>query len=152
MPAFVNVRVALVPVPSSNLPSSFRSQASVTVCPSGSDDVEVNVTGSPVLGDTGSTPNAAVGARLLIVTVWLIVAVPPSSSVTLSETVKVPGEPNERDAVVPVPSSNCPSLSRSHARAEIVPSGCQDASPARRPRTAACTIVGVHPANREPKA
>src|SRR5436309_3780840 len=91
--------------------------------PSGSDEVDVNVTGSPVLGETGSTPNAAVGAWLSTVTVWLAVFVPPSSSVTLSETVNVPGESNERDAVAPVPSSKWPSLSRSHACDAIVPSG-----------------------------
>src|SRR4051812_4495428 len=91
--------------------------------PSGSLELDVNVTGSPGLGGAGATPNAAVGARLLIVTECETVAVPPSSSVTLSATVKVPGEANERDAVFPVPSSNLPSLFVSHACDAIVPSG-----------------------------
>jgi len=43
-------------------------------------------------------------------------------------------------------------VSRTSGWAEIVPSGCQDASPASRPRTAACTIAGVHPVSRDSNA
>ena len=80
------MRDAPAPEPSSNFPSSFRSHACAAIGPSGSEEVDVNVTRSPVLGDTGSTEKAAVGARLLIVTVRLSVALPPSSSVTFSQT------------------------------------------------------------------
>ena len=43
-------------------------------------------------------------------------------------------------------------VSRTRGWAEMVPSGCQVASPASRSRTAACTMPGVHPASRPPNA
>ena len=43
-------------------------------------------------------------------------------------------------------------VSRTRGWAEMVPSGCQEASPPSRSRTAACTIAGVHPASRDPNA
>ena len=41
-------------------------------------------------------------------------------------------------------------VSRTSGWAETVPSGCQDASPPSRERTASCAMSGVHPASREP--
>ena len=48
----------------SKVPSSSRSHSFVAIDPSGSEEVDVNVTGSPVSGDEGETENAGDGARL----------------------------------------------------------------------------------------
>src|SRR4051794_26511339 len=95
--------------------------------PSGSLDCEVNVTFALVAGFAGVKANSAVGARVSIVTVPDFVALAPLSSVTWRRTVYVPAAAYDFDAVGAVPSSNAPSLSRSHACDAIVPSGSLEA-------------------------
>src|SRR3954451_17006333 len=123
VPALANVFETLAVVPSSNAPSLSRSQACDAMKPSGSTEVEVNATESAVVGDAGVEPKAAVGARFETVTVFDTAFVPPSLSVTCKRTVYVPDLATVLDAVLDVPSSKAPSLSRSHACDAIVPSG-----------------------------
>src|SRR3954452_13526968 len=105
------------------MPSPVRSHACDATVPSMSLDDEVNVTVEPVGSGFGAALKAAVGARFAIAICFVKVEESPLSSVAFRPTVYVPAFENERDAVAAVPSSNWPSLSRSHACDAIVPSG-----------------------------
>jgi hypothetical protein len=72
---------------------------------SGSVDVDVNVTWSPVFGEAGELPNAAVGPRFVALTTWLVLALAPLLSVTRRRTVWLPGVEKLVWALAPVPSS-----------------------------------------------
>src|SRR5690349_10729458 len=109
--------------PSLKLPSLLRSHAYEAIVPSGSLDVDVRVTSSPVCGDEGDTPNEAVGGRLPTSTVCEITSVAPLSSVTSRLTVCGPGVAKLALAVDLSPSLKFPSPFRSHAYEEIEPSG-----------------------------
>src|SRR3954471_11171769 len=82
VPALLNDFVAVVPVPSSKAPSLSRSHACAAIEPSGSDELDVNVTGSRVSGAAGALENAATGGRFATVTVLDTVVLAPLSSVT----------------------------------------------------------------------
>src|SRR4051812_14907974 len=104
------------------MPSPVRSHACDATVPSTSLDDEVNVTVEPGGSGFGAALKAAVGARFAIAICFVKVEESPLSSVAFRPTVYVPAFENERDAVAAVPSSNWPSLSRSHACDAIVPS------------------------------
>src|SRR3954454_18015596 len=86
-PAVENVRDTLVVVPSPKAPSSLRSQASAEIGPSGSVDVDLNVTRWPGVGAVGVNVNDAAGAwsaTTSTVPVAVSVVVPlPTVSVTV---------------------------------------------------------------------
>ena len=91
--------------------------------PSGSVEVEVNVTVSATRGCAGANVKSATGEPAPATSnVCTVVAVAPSLSVTCWPTVFEPAEPNVVFAVGPSPSSWAPSPSRSHLTAAIVPS------------------------------
>ena len=79
----------------SKLPLLSRSQAVDWIEPSGSLELEVNVTRSPELGFCGEKSNDAVGARSPTLIVFVATSVAPLSSVTSSPTVCGPGIANE---------------------------------------------------------
>ena len=64
VPGVAKLVLAVALVPSSKLPSLFRSHAYEAIEPSGSDELDVKVTSSPVLGLDGLKSNEAVGLRL----------------------------------------------------------------------------------------
>ncbi len=93
MPAAAKVREAVVPVPSSNWPSSSRSHARPVTEPSESVEVSVKSTLWPACGDAGETVKAAAGGWLtgggggaVTTTLRLATALAPSSSVTRTRT------------------------------------------------------------------
>ena len=125
-PAVGKVQVTVSPSPSSNWPSSFKSQASLSTEPSGSSALAVSVAGAPGGGGSGDTAMLAVGARLPGTICTRRSAAAPSLSVTRrpTDTGRVPG--NVARAVAPVASSNWPSPSRSHACVSSRPSGSEE--------------------------
>jgi hypothetical protein len=120
VPAAGNDLAAAVAVPSSNAPSSSRSHAcDAIVAPGPAVDVEARVTACPGTGEAGDWPIDAAGGACTL-TCLLAVAALPRLSVTRSRTVKAPVVANDLFADAAVPSSNAPSLSRSHACDAIV--------------------------------
>ncbi len=80
--------------------------------------VKVPVIDTAVLTSTGSVGpvrEVIVGGILFTITVSISVPTPPSSSVTLSPTMKEPSSSNTILGLTPVASSYCPSLSKSHS-------------------------------------
>src|SRR3954447_13964947 len=80
-PGIVNCFWTLSPEVS-NVPSSLRSHVVASGRPSGSVDVEPNVTGPSVVGAAGEIVNAALGGWLVAVTVFVAMSVAPLESVT----------------------------------------------------------------------
>src|SRR3954447_16594519 len=108
------------------MPSWSRSHATCVTVPSGSVDVDLNVTVSPAIGlDGDGAPIAATGGALTR-NVAVVVLVWPRSSVTCRATVVCPAVVKVFLALLVVASPNVPLLSRSQDCDAIVPSGSVD--------------------------
>ena len=87
VPAFANEREAVAPVVSPNTPSLLRSHDCEAIVPSESDDDDVNVIVSPVLGEAGVLAKAATGGRVVTVTTRDAIELAPRLSVAFRRTV-----------------------------------------------------------------
>ena len=109
------------PVASPNSPSPSRSQVcAASRAPSGSDAVEVSV--------APAASKAATGGAVPTVTVRETIVSAPAASVARTAIVRGPGAAGVSGRAGPVPSSNSPSPSASHAISAVEPSGSSTAA------------------------